>query len=61
MNEFDVGGGDIRSIGGVAEASGGAVAGVADNSDDWPVVEVRVGGGASCGQSRQCVIVALSG
>lgn len=46
LNEFNVGGGDIRSIGGVGEVTGGAVAGVAEDSDDRPVIEVRVWGWA---------------
>lgn len=47
LNEFDIGGGDVGGAGGVAEAAGGAVAGMADDSDDWLVVEVGVRGGAA--------------
>jgi len=42
LHELHVGGGDVRHAGGVAEASGGAVPGMADDSDDRLVIEVGI-------------------
>lgn len=49
LDKFNVGGGDIRNAGGIAKATGGTVAGVAEDSNDGPVVKV----GVSCGATRR--------
>jgi len=43
FNEFHIRRRNIGSVGGIAEASGGAVAGVAKDTDHRPVVELGVG------------------
>jgi len=47
LHELHVGGGNVGDAGGISEAAGGAVPGVADDSDDRLVVETGIGSGAT--------------
>lgn len=47
FNEFNIRSSDVRSVSSITEATGGAVTGMADNSDDRLVVEIRVRRGTS--------------
>lgn len=49
LDEFNIRGGDVGNIGSIAEAAGGTVAGVSEDSDNRAVVEIGVRRGASCG------------
>ena len=57
FHEFNIGGRDVRDAGGVAEAAGGTVARVAQDSDHRTVVKVGVRSGATRRWTQWVIIV----
>lgn len=59
FNEFDIRGRNVGSVCGIVETSRGAVARVAQNSDDRPVVEVGIWsdtGGGGVGKTELMIL-----